>query len=118
MQFTCSCCGYKTLSDYPGSYEICPICFWEDDPVQILGPWYEGGANRPSLVQAQLNYQKFGACEEGAEEYTRKPLEGEVRDFRWRMVNDSDKDKIKSPRDIPSEDWRRLELWYYWLATA
>ena len=37
--------------------------FWEDDPVQILDPWYEGGANKSSLVQAQANYVASGAME-------------------------------------------------------
>jgi hypothetical protein len=26
----CPCCHYKTISD-KGNYEICPVCFWEDD---------------------------------------------------------------------------------------
>ena len=30
--FPCPCCGYKTLSESAsGTYEICEICFWEDD---------------------------------------------------------------------------------------
>lgn len=33
-KYTCPCCGYKTLEEeVRGSYEICPICFWEDDSV-------------------------------------------------------------------------------------
>lgn len=26
----CPCCQYKTLTER-GQYEICPVCFWEDD---------------------------------------------------------------------------------------
>ena len=26
----CPCCGYLTL-DERGGYEICPVCYWEDD---------------------------------------------------------------------------------------
>ena len=40
---TCACCGYQTI-EAKGDYEICPICFWEDDPVQEADPWFEGGA--------------------------------------------------------------------------
>jgi hypothetical protein len=27
----CPCCGYHTLKA-KGKYDICPVCFWEDDP--------------------------------------------------------------------------------------
>lgn len=30
----------------PGSYEICPVCFWEDDRVQFRWPAMSGGANK------------------------------------------------------------------------
>lgn len=47
--FACACCGYKTLSSPAGGgYEICPVCNWEDDPVQFKDPDYKGGANIPS----------------------------------------------------------------------
>ncbi|EJS66361.1 hypothetical protein CN425_23275 [Bacillus cereus] len=56
MKYTCPCCGYKTLEEEPpGTYEICSICFWEDDPVQFKDPDLEGGANEVSLRQAQKN---------------------------------------------------------------
>lgn len=63
-KYTCPCCGYKTLDEEPpGTYDICAICFWEDDPIQFEDPDYEGGANRPSLKTAQKNVQLFGACD-------------------------------------------------------
>lgn len=52
MKYACPCCGYKTLQqEPPGTYEICEICFWEDDDVQFNDPDYEGGANLESLRQ-------------------------------------------------------------------
>lgn len=51
-KYTCSCCGYKTLDEPPGNYEICPICFWEDDPIQREDVYFSGGANVPSLQKA------------------------------------------------------------------
>jgi hypothetical protein len=47
--YLCRCCGFLTLSDPSyGSYEICPVCFWEDDPVQNEDPSNAGGANQIS----------------------------------------------------------------------
>lgn len=64
MKYTCPCMGYKTLDEEPtDTYEICNICFWEDDGVQYRDPYYEGGANEISLRQAQQNFIKFGPCE-------------------------------------------------------
>lgn len=45
-RFACPCCGYKTFIEEPnGSYDICQVCSWEDDPIQLADPNYEGGAN-------------------------------------------------------------------------
>jgi hypothetical protein len=78
MKYTCPCCGYKTLDEEPpGTYDICSICFWEDDGVQFNDPDYEGGANIPSLRTAQKNYLDFGACEERCIEFVRKPNEND-----------------------------------------
>lgn len=37
----------------PGSFEICPVCFWKDGAVQLRWPDFAGGANRPSLIGSQ-----------------------------------------------------------------
>ena len=61
----CACCGYLTM-DSPagdGSYDICPVCFWEDDGVQWRDPAYGGGANSPSLMQARRNFEVLGASD-------------------------------------------------------
>ena len=62
MNFPCPCCGYLTFDEKPsGTFEICPVCFWEDDNVQNEDPNYDGGANGINLNQAKENFAKFGA---------------------------------------------------------
>ena len=59
----CPCCGYLTLSEPPpGTYEICPVCNWEDDIVQYDNIDFEGGANEESLRQARINFKEFRAA--------------------------------------------------------
>ena len=61
-KFTCPCCGYMTLTESPGSNNICSVCFWKDDLFQINNPTFESGANNEiSLKQAQINFLGFGA---------------------------------------------------------
>lgn len=45
-------------------HDICPICFWENDPIQNDNEKYVGGANDISLSEAKANYQKFGAVKQ------------------------------------------------------
>ncbi|MED1780550.1 CPCC family cysteine-rich protein [Brevibacillus fortis] len=83
-KYTCPCCGYKTLDEEPpGTYIICKICFWEDDPVQFDDPDYGGGANIPSLRQAQHNFVEFGSCEERCIPFVRNPTIADLRDPNW-----------------------------------
>ena len=87
-KYTCPCCGYKTLDDKsPGSHLICPVCFWEDDPVQFEDPDFAEGANGPSLREAQQNYEAIGCCEERFLGYVRGPSRREVRDPDWKMLD-------------------------------
>lgn len=87
MKYTCTCCGYKTLDEEPpGTHDICNICFWEDDYVQYSDPDYDGGANIPSLRQAQKNYLELGACEERVIEFVRKPNKKDEKDSDWKPL--------------------------------
>jgi hypothetical protein len=86
-RYACPCCGHRTLDERPpGTYDICPVCFWEDDPVQYDDPDYEGGANRPSLRQAQANFLRFGASEERRSANVRKPTSAEERPDDWQPL--------------------------------
>jgi hypothetical protein len=82
---TCPCCGYKTIEE-KHLYDICPICFWEDDIVQFEDPDFEGGANEVSLRQAQKNYIEFGACEKRVINHVRLPNENDKKDENWKPL--------------------------------
>lgn len=85
--YTCPCCGYKTLEECPpGTFEICPICHWEDDNVQFEDPFYEGGANRVSLYEAQRNFMKYGASEEIFIDSVRKQTTNYQRDRHFKLI--------------------------------
>ena len=89
--FTCPCCGHRTFDRPPGSYDICPVCFWEDDDVQLLDPAFRGGANSPSLMECQANYARFAACEERFGDRVRPPEPEEaprVLQRRMHLVRD------------------------------
>ena len=63
--YSCPCCGYSTLAAAPpGTYEICEVCYWEDDPAQFHDPESENGANKVSLREARENFRAFGAAEQ------------------------------------------------------
>jgi hypothetical protein len=79
MNYLCPCCGYLTFDEEPaGTFEICPVCYWEDDNVQNADPDYEGGANGISLNQARMNFSKYGAVQEKFMRNVRKPLSEEI----------------------------------------
>lgn len=52
--YPCPCCGHRVLDAMPGSYEICPVCFREDDGVQFRWPTMAGGANKVSLLARHI----------------------------------------------------------------
>ncbi|MFJ5873407.1 CPCC family cysteine-rich protein [Streptomyces sp. NPDC093088] len=68
---------HRVVGAMPGSYEICPFCFWQDDGVRFRWPTMAGGANKASLIEAQRDYQDFGACDEHGLRYVRPPAEDE-----------------------------------------
>jgi len=86
-KFACPCCGHKTYFERPGgTYGICQVCYWEDDPYQLENPDEDFGANPISLRQAQKNYVDFGACEENMKKNVRQPFMDEPKDRNWRPL--------------------------------
>lgn len=85
MKYTCKCCGYKTL-DSIGEYQICPVCYWEDDPY--FNVKMDSGSNNMSLLQGQLNYMRDGYCSSQAAKYVRKAKKDEMIDVNWKPLLD------------------------------
>jgi len=70
----CPACGFLSFQGAYGSYDICSICDWEDDGLQLANPCSTGGANHKSLAQVQADalrqYPHEGA---GGTRYEAKP---------------------------------------------
>jgi hypothetical protein len=64
--FECPCCRFRTL-DRRGEYDICNVCFWEDngcnDPERYCGP------NHMTLAEGRTNFERLGVSEPGAEDF-------------------------------------------------
>lgn len=108
-KYPCPCCGFKTFKEYPGSDEICPVCFWQDNLISLDYMYNNVGPNHISLQQAQINYAEFGAKEMRLREHTREPTEDEPKDFAWRVLNPSSDHQTNFMADDP------LDKIYYWL---
>jgi hypothetical protein len=65
--------------DERGGYDICKVCFWEDDGQDDHdADEVRGGPNyHLSLAQPRLNFAAIGACEQRFTSNVRPPLESE-----------------------------------------
>jgi hypothetical protein len=79
-KYACPCCGHLTLDDR-GGFDICPVCFWEDDGQDNAdADICRGGPNGTlSLTQARANYQAFGASDERRKGNVRMPRPEEMK---------------------------------------
>lgn len=108
-EFPCPCCGYLTL-DEPGAYRVCPICFWEDDPIQLVHPFDGGGCNGESLLEAQRNFERHGCCMADPSRLVRPVESTDRRDPGWRPI-----DPQRDPHPIVAREWKAsCGVRYYW----
>ncbi len=73
-RYECECCGFKTLLN-PGHYDICDVCWWEDDRPTTArrGPDAPSGPNRISLRDARANFRASGASKDRFRHLARAP---------------------------------------------
>ena len=73
-KYRCPCCGYRTLTER-GGYDICPVCFWEDDGQDDHdAAEVRGGPNYElSLLKARENFKKIKACDAKSNASVRPP---------------------------------------------
>lgn len=124
-RYTCPCCGYIVFTEPPGSYEICLICFWEDDRLQLeLATTLAGGANSETLLDAQRHYLENAGDSPNQTPLVHWPGEGDRRDPHWRPIDlarDSFPDWKATDRPrAPHEPPEALYYWHpsYWFQTA
>lgn len=67
----CLCCGYQTIAER-GNYEICPICFWEDDGNNDTQKY--SSVNKMSLTEAKGIYSNLGVISNKFYEYKNDDL--------------------------------------------
>ena len=112
LSLPCPACGFLTVEGAYGSYNICQVCDWEDDQLQLANPASGGGANVESLIEAQSSA------------LVRYPQEldsanGVHRDPSWRPLNQREKDAAW--KDRAEQPWRNpgvVELAdCYWIRT-
>ena len=108
--YPCPCCGYLIFDEPPGSYAICPICFWEDDAGQLAHP-DAGGANTVSLRLAQRNYRECGACEARFAHLVRTPVAADAKASGWHRLDSPPPAVCGLHSDWPPALWAL----YYWL---
>lgn len=78
QSYRCPCCHYRTLYER-GGFEICPVCYWEDDGQDDEdADTARGGPNGSlSLAQARENYSQYEVCDLKFAEHVRPPRPSE-----------------------------------------
>lgn len=110
-EYPCPACGFLTFEEPSGSYDICPLCGWEDDPVQLAFPRLRIGANGYSLLEAQQDaLQDYPLALQQTGAYR--------RDAQWRPLTEAD---VGQDTDAPTDGFSYFEAagvvspTYYWL---
>ena len=106
-QCTCPCCGHRTLPSGPGDYNLCPVCFWQDDPDQRERPWSRLGANGINLAEAQKNYIACGAVHPDFVRKVRAPRREEPQHAAWRLYEPSDREFALAVQE--EAEWKEAE---------
>ncbi len=82
-KWTCFICGHQTL-DSRCDWDICPVCFWEDDT------WVDGNQDESSpangglrVSEAQANYLVHRCCCLAMISHVRAPRPDEELDPDW-----------------------------------
>ncbi|MEQ9495711.1 MAG: CPCC family cysteine-rich protein [Deltaproteobacteria bacterium] len=76
--YRCPCCRFFTLESR-GDFDICPVCFWEDDGQDDCdADAVRGGPNYElSLTQGRKNYAQSGVARAQDREHVRRPIKEE-----------------------------------------
>ncbi len=113
-KWPCPCCGFRTLTEGPGDYDLCRVCFWEDDPVALRWPWCDEGPNGIALIAAQRSFARIGACSSGYLDRSRAARADEPKEQGWRPL-DPEIDDFERSMDPPGRSpWPENDEALYW----
>jgi len=113
QSYPCPSCGFLVFDELPGTYAICDVCGWEDDPAQLRHPSMAGGANKLSLFAHQL--ETLSKVPIGVTSFR-----GFERASTWRPLLPNEVQSASVPNDGLSyfEAAADEALSYYWLKEA
>lgn len=81
----CPCCDYVTLPER-NNYLICPICFWEEDGIDVDRLDIPSGPNHMTLREGRANFQRIGACDQKMLENVMRVADRIAFEYRPRHV--------------------------------
>jgi hypothetical protein len=119
--YPCPCCGHVVFDEPPGSYSICPICFWEDDLVQLRGSTTP--AERIARASSRAaTFRRVGAMEERFIGNIRPPSSDEPLEVDWRPIDPTiDRFEPRGSQERPWPDDSTVLYWWrasFWRRTA
>lgn len=105
--YPCPCCGYKTLPER-GGYDLCPVCWWEDDGG---APWEYCGPNAQTLVEAQQEYLAQHRPYRLRPGKVRAPRQKEARDADWQpcALTDELLERVERANAVGRRFWEAEE---------
>jgi len=112
MMYPCPACGFEVFDQVPGSYELSPVCDWEDDGVQLRFPLMRGGANPECLAEYQQKLLESLPL-------SLKETKGFNRDSQWRPLTAEDCRNTEGMPQSGREYFDSIdaeEARYYWRA--
>jgi hypothetical protein len=84
-EYPCPVCGYFTI-ETPQDWDICPICFWEDDVLPDRADASSPANRGMSIAEAQANYILHGAVDLSRKRHVRPPGPDDRRAPAWRPL--------------------------------
>jgi|GEM_PF-1526760 len=103
-RYPCPCCGLPSI-DEPGIYDICAVCWWEDDGHDGLSAF---SPNRIPLLEARANFSAHftmfapGLEPEGIAD---TPEQRERKRLLVALF-----EQLRSDTDSGSQDWIQVEI--------
>ncbi len=84
-RYQCPCCDYFVL-EARGFHQVCPVCCWEDDGIDVDTLDAVSKSNHITLRQARANFAEFGASDQAALSLaaTAEQIAGLRREYRAR----------------------------------